>query len=278
MSTPGPVLFARFAYPPNALGYCGPEDSATLFGHAGLWQQDATPAGLAAGPAAELGALARRFEGAWPYLALIAAANRRPDPLDDAVVEAYWIGGPLLERVPAGLFANHLEQRFRSRIGGREFPDLAELAVRGGRAHHNFHVFAVYPWIGMLRAGPVAQPLQVLDACRVRWGRLLSVSDGKATVLSRPLRWTGSALRLGPARIEVATLAGVRGGLAPAVRPGDTVALHWDWVCDVLTTAQARTLCRYTVMTLALVNRALDRPVPALAIEPVRHARPATVM
>ena len=29
----GPSLFARFAYPPNALGYCGPDDSRGLLEH-----------------------------------------------------------------------------------------------------------------------------------------------------------------------------------------------------------------------------------------------------
>ena len=33
-SVPGPVLFARYAYPPNALGYCGPADSAGFLGMA----------------------------------------------------------------------------------------------------------------------------------------------------------------------------------------------------------------------------------------------------
>ena len=28
--TAGPVVFARYAYPPNALGYCGPADSGAL--------------------------------------------------------------------------------------------------------------------------------------------------------------------------------------------------------------------------------------------------------
>ena len=32
---PGPVLFARYAYPPNALGYCGPDDPAALLGMTG---------------------------------------------------------------------------------------------------------------------------------------------------------------------------------------------------------------------------------------------------
>ena len=35
--TPGPLLFARYAYPPNALGLCGAEESRTLleYGTAG---------------------------------------------------------------------------------------------------------------------------------------------------------------------------------------------------------------------------------------------------
>ena len=34
----GPLLFVRYAYPPNALGYCGPADSAALreYGAAGV--------------------------------------------------------------------------------------------------------------------------------------------------------------------------------------------------------------------------------------------------
>ncbi len=48
-----------------------------------------------------LAELARTFEGAWPYLSLIAAANRIDDPLDPRVVEAYWVGNALLDRVRA---------------------------------------------------------------------------------------------------------------------------------------------------------------------------------
>lgn len=271
MTTPGPVLFARYAYPPNALGYCGPADPAALLGNAG-------EAGAGeGGSVAELAALARRFDGAWPYLTLIAGANHRADPLDRAVVQAYWIGNRLLEGVPGGVFASHLEQRFRPRVGPREFPDLAELAVLGGRPHHNFHVFAVYPWVGLLRSGPAEHPLRVLNSCRIRWGHVLSVHSGHAVVRSRPLRWTGTELVLGPARPESATVAVPAGGLAPRVRPGDTVALHWDWVCDVLTAGQARALRRYTLLTLDLVNWALGRPVPARALEPAAPGHPVVV-
>jgi len=245
--TAGPILFARYAYPPNALGYCGPADSGALLEYA-------------AGPVSDAGlaALARQFSGAWPYLTLIAAANRYADPLAEAVVEAYWLGGPLLERIPARLLAAHVVDRFADRIGGSP-ADLAELALSGGRAHHNFHVFAVYPWVGLLRAGHVEEPMRVLDSCRIRWGRVLSVHSGLAEVESQPLCWTGRELTLGPARI-----ASVRSAVPVCV--GDVVSLHWDWVCDRLTDRQLRALRGYTLHHLELVNHRVEHSGPALAL------------
>lgn len=255
----GPVLFARFAYPPNSLGYCGPADAEALRGYA--------TAGV---PGRGLVALARQFAGAWPYLCLIGAASGRADPLDTAVVDAYWVGNRLLDRVPARLFAAHLADRFEDQarsMGRRGFDDLATLAVLGAVPHHNFHVFAVYPWVGMLRAGYAEEPLRVLNSCRVRWGRVVAVRDAVAEVAAQPLAWDGRALRLGPPRTEWARVASVAGGgtLAPAVRAGDVVALHWDWVCDVLAPRRLEALRRYTGRLLRLTNTALARP-PATAV------------
>jgi hypothetical protein len=80
-AVPGPLLFARYAYPPNSLGYCGPRDSASLLGYG---SERVVDGGLRQ--------LARGFEGAYPYLELIACATGVPDPLDHRVVEAYWLG------------------------------------------------------------------------------------------------------------------------------------------------------------------------------------------
>lgn len=253
-ATPGPVLFARYAYPPNALGYCGPDDPAALLHHA------VTGHDLPA-----LAHLARQFAGAWPYLRLIAAANGRPDPLDADVVAAYWIGNALLHGVAGTLFAAHLTERFAARAG-RGSGDIAELAVRGAPAHHNFHVFAVYPWVGLLRAGTVDHPMRVLDACRIRWGRVVAVTGDVATVTSRPLIWDGRRLRLGAARVEPATVAVDGTGVAMAVHPGDDVSLHWNWVCDVLRPDQVVTLRRVTSRVLTLTNDALRRPVAAAVL------------
>ena len=77
----GALRFAAYAYPPNALGYCGPDESHQLLEQLAAGVDDP-----------DLRRLARGFEGAWPYLELIAGANGIRDPLDSRVVEAYWVG------------------------------------------------------------------------------------------------------------------------------------------------------------------------------------------
>jgi hypothetical protein len=254
-SVPGPLLFARFAYPPNAHGYCGPDDSAALIGHAAAGESGT-----------HLVALARQFAGAWPYLELIAASAGRADPLDAGVVEAYWVGNRLLERVSPRLFAAHLADRFSTRAG-RGQADLTGLALLGAVPHHNFHVFGVYPWVGLLRAGPAAEePLRVLNSCRVRWGTVLDVHDGLARVASQPVVWDGRALRLGPVADEQVLCSSRAGSLTPTVRPGDRVAMHWEWICDVLDRRRLSRLTAYTARILTMTNEALRRPVAAAVL------------
>ncbi|MGA2837093.1 MAG: DUF6390 family protein [Acidimicrobiales bacterium] len=251
MTTPGPLLFARYAYPPNELGYCGPADAGALFGTAGEGTD-----------LRELSHLATGFTGAWPYLELIAGCNGIGDPLDERVVEAYWVGNGLLGQVPATALVTSLDERFERRVGSR-FGAMAAAAPLGGVCQHSFHVFAVYPWLGLLRAGMEGPPLTVLDRCRIRWGVVETVSGDTATVRNATLVFDGSRLALGPERVEVARL-GIDGiGLAPTVAPGDAVSLHWDWVCDVLPPGRLAWLQRCTAVNLAAVN-ALPEPGPAV--------------
>jgi len=254
---PGAVLFARYAYPPNALGYCGPDAAGELLARA---EAGADSPGLRR--------LARGFEGAWPYLELIAHANGLADPLDRSVVEAYWVGNRLLDAVTPALLHSSLEGRFRPRLGLGDFAALAdEAGGSGARPHHAFHVFGVYPWVGLLRGGRVDEPLRVLDRCRIRWGRVVEADAGRALVASRPLTWDGGALSLGAPRVEEVRCPPALGAGPEALRPGEWCSLHWDWLCDRLGPAGVRALRRHTAAQLDAVNApASGRPV---------HARPA---
>jgi hypothetical protein len=244
----GAIRFCRYAYPPNALGYCGPDDSRAILEHGA--------AGVA-GP--ELTKLARGFEGAWPYLSLIASSNGIRDPLDDRVVAAYWLGGRLLNAVDGSGLGRFVERRFKPRMG-RRWSAFSELRLDRSLPHHNFHVFVVYPWIGMLRLGHVPEPLRVLDRCRIRWGIVDSVEGEQATVRFRPLAHERDALTLGRTRRETVVVSA--GGLqfVKDLKPGDQVSMHWNWICERLDAAEVTQLGRETARALRLANAILRHP------------------
>lgn len=243
--TPGPLLFARYAYPPNALGLCGADRPRALLEYGDARVSDP---GLAE--------VARTFEGAWPYLSLIAHCNRIADPLDARVVEAYWVGNGLLDGVAPGALARHVDERFHGRIG-RAQERILDVVAAGAVPHHCFHVLAVYPWLGLLRTGIVDQPLHVLDQCRITPATVQEVgADGTLSVLARPLLWQHGELLLGEP--EPRSVRWRSDGLAFVDRPlaGEQVSLHWDFVCDRLTPAAAHALLRANRLAIGAVNRA----------------------
>lgn len=266
MSVDGPTLFARYAYPPNALGYCGPNDDGLLL-RRGAGGQGAGGS-LPGDPGGDVTALARAFDGAWPYLEFIADVTGLR-PLDREVVEAYWLGGGLLDKIDLGEYGDNLLGRLRRRAGPSA--KVPPTAPADARPDHNFHVFEVYPWMGFLVAGRGGdRPLYVLDRCRIRWGEVLAVDadrgeevrsggagEGSAEceVRFQPLVWDGAALCLGEEQRETATWTSGGIGFVQDVKPGDQVALHWGWVCDRLDPQGLEDLRRSTLRQLEITNR-----------------------
>jgi hypothetical protein len=251
----GATLFARYAYPPNERGYCGPPDSAAVlqYGVAGVVDQG-------------LVELAKGFAGAWPYLQFISTATGIGDPLDRRVVEAYWLGNGLLNRIDMTRFGDSLMDRFRRRAG-RSWGFMAEAIPEGALPHHSFHVFGVYPWVGLLGSDRGDTPLHVLQNCRIRWGQVVAIRDDQVDVLSRPLTWDGAVVGFGEPALETVRGSSNGVGLAPAYAPGDWVSLHWGWVCDRLSRRQLTSLRRYTMLQLDIVNRRVAHPGPRAALE-----------
>lgn len=239
----GAELFARYAVPPNLLGYCGPQDRALLRDLVG----DPDP------PVDELAHTAMLFEGAYPYLELIAGSSGRR-PLDRHVVDAYWIGNSLLAGLDPLTWSNAIDDRFRRRAGER-WDAIAKSLPAGGLPNHAFHVFCVYPWVGLLGSGLVEPALGTLDRCRIAWGTVVAVAEHDVRVRSKHLQWTDGQLSLGDAALD--TMA--RG--PDPVNPGDVVSLHWDTVCERLTPGRLAALRTVHDRHLQVANRVLGERV-----------------
>lgn len=234
----GPRLFARYAYAPNALGYCGPADTTALV-H---------------GTDSEIRQAAQRFSGVWPYLCVLSAMTGIPDPLDPELVDSYWLGGGIGAKLESAAFLDAL-LRVISPIAGGYWQHLTADLVSEASADHNFHVFGVYPWTRLLRRGP-APAVQVLDNCRITWARVCSRTSDAVRVRGSQVRWDGARLSLSREHTwTVPTAAALWDGAA--LEAGDHVALHWNQICGLLTTEQVERVHTSTVWHLAATNRRL---------------------
>lgn len=132
--------------------------------------------------------LAQQFEGAYPYLRLIAGANGVSVPIDPRVAEASWL-------------TTSLEM--------------------GAKLHHNSHVFDIYRRAGLMRDGHATVALDRMDGCRTGWGRVVELEG------------------------------------AEDIEPGNTVSIHWDWICERLSAEKLRCLSANTRRAISNTNATL---------------------
>ncbi len=236
----GAEMFARYAYAPNALGYCGPPLGATL--------RD--------GSVDEVRRAATGFSGAWPYLRVLSELTGIGDPLDYRLVESYWLGG--------GVGANLDPQDFLDALlgiigpqAGRYWSHLTGELAHEAAANHCFHVFGVYPWTRFLGRGMDEHPLSVLDNCRITWGTVVSRAGDDVDVRCRRLVWDGRALTLSEPSVRPLDVWADGYSAVPDAAVGDEVAVHWGRLCGRLSPEQLRALAESTDRQLRVTSQRL---------------------
>jgi len=242
MSLAGSLMCARYAFMPNKLKYCGPDENKTLFEYVTNRQPDAGLAEMLA-----------EFKGAWPNLTFIAHANGIADPLDHKVVEAYWLGNSLLNNISAKQYADYTAEQFKKQLSPSAKEPLMKRLDAGGRPHHNFYVYYLFG----LRGGKsrlITAGLPTINQCRISWGKVRQViNDQTLLVDSEQIAWNdylGEPCLI-PITREV-TCSWEGKSFVPPIQIGTYVSIHWDWVCDVLDTYQLKNLSRYDHKFLGL--------------------------
>ncbi len=236
----GAEMFARYAYAPNALGYCGPPLGAAL--------RD--------GSVDDVRNAATQFSGAWPYLRVLSKMTGISDPLDDRLVESYWLGGGIGTRLDPDEFVEELLAIIGPKAGRYWGHLTADLACEAA-ANHCFHVFGVYPWSRLLGRGMDEHPLSVLDNCRITWGTVLSRDGDDIEVSCCRLVWDGHALGLSELSARRLDVWADGYSALPNVAVGDQVAIHWGRLCGRLQPDQIHALADSTRRQLHVTNQRL---------------------
>ena len=238
----GLLSFVRYGFMPNRLGYCGPDQNSLLFQY-----------GVAGEADRGLPPVLTKFLGPLPYLRTIASAAGIGDIFDERVVEAYWVGNDLLERIHARDLASTLTERFRKELNPKIMNMVAGKVPQGARPHHSFHVFDVWRQVGRLEGNVLAS----MDSCRISWGTVRSIDDASVLVDRPALRMEGGKLALGPAEPSRAIRMLEGRGFVTDLAPGDLVSMHWGWICERISVEQAAVLERYTRHHLRLANQTI---------------------
>jgi len=243
-NTDGILRCSRYAFGPNRLHYCGPDRNSQIYTN--ITEGISDP---------DLSHTLTQFETMYPYLVHIATANHIQDPLDDRVVEAYWIGNALLEHVDKQSFYEHLVDGLglKKKLG-KSFALVEEKIGHGAVPHHSFHVLDIWK-----RTGRVEQEhtLESMDECRVGWGKVLRVSGPQIVIETESLTLVNGKLVLGLPH-ERSIMRKLEADYdIEQLKPGNIVSIHWGVICEVLTPHQQASLRRYTLQHMALANETL---------------------
>lgn len=246
----GELLHTKHAFPPNNLGYCGPDARGKILDHLHGHSHDE---GLLS--------ILTKFEAAYPFVKMIAKSNGLK-PFDYKVTEAYWLGNSLLDNVePSEFFEfSHQELNPSRKMAGKKegmrsedskslFRELGTMA----KPHHTFYVLGMYARSNV-QSSNKSKLLELMDSCRISWGRVLDVRK-QTLVVERPsLTMTQDRLALGHSTKreiqydpEIAPFS--------TIRKGDWVSIHWNFASDKLRPYQVTNLKRYTTLDIQATNR-----------------------
>lgn len=243
MSVNGSLLFAKYAFSPNKLRYCGPDDNRAIFDYCVAQQSDG---GLVQ--------LLEKFEGAYPYLKLIAKSNKIEDLFSEKVVEAYWIGNDLLDFVKDSDFYNSLKERFGKKIPSKSVKWLFTKPPVGAKPHHAFHVLDVYTKTGMMRSGVKTNVLETINNCLIIPGRVVKIDEKNLVVKYQPVVMKKGKLTFGDFVEKQIQWRYDKKTFINMPKIGDRVSFHWNWVCDILDERQSHNLKFWTGYHIDIAN------------------------
>lgn len=229
----GPKIAALYGLIPNKLGFCGPRQKKLrefIRGKLGI---------------PEIIPVLKQFEAAYPYYQLIAKKNKIKEPLNKRVVEAYWIGNELLDKIKTDDLRKLIVKTFSGPglLSKKQAEKKAAKIPEDSKPHHSFHVLILGSITGRVN---FENNTKLKDICRISWGRVNDVKKDKIIVNYNPLIGK-EVLKFGqPVKKELIWDKEI----LPEVQIGDWVSFHWKYAIQKLNERDILNLFDYTNDTL----------------------------
>ncbi len=245
MDIKGLALCCRYSYPPNSLSLCGPDKKGkqTDLNYYSTLQ------------IADRGTLEilSQFSTLMPYLSTIAHDNNISDPFDIQVVEAYWLGNNLLQKVQLKSLAHTFDEELnlKKKLNRLAMDKIFTKLAKGALPHHSFHVLNIYKRTGLL---DIPHTIQTMDACIINWGKISKIDKFKIIVDTKPLSINGDKISFGQTRSRTLMFQGDKDILSKDLKKGDWISYHWGIFCERLNRTKLNNLIYYTKLSIDFAN------------------------
>jgi hypothetical protein len=245
----GLKLAALYGFYPHQLGLCGPSNNKDSKEKLSKFLRGERV------PLFEIEKILKKFKGAFSYYQLIAKSNQIRDPFDRKVVQAYWIGNELLERVDVNELRD-LIKRHLSRSKSSSLEEIIRIIPSDAKAHHTFHVLAVGSFNNKFSFTE-----KMINLCRVSWAEVVEIKDkSKAIVRLRPLKLEKAKFILG--KKEILREVFWNPDFISELKLGQTVSLHWNHIIQILKEEEKSQLENYTYLIIKTLNKRKISPQP----------------
>ena len=177
-----------------------------------------------------------------PYLQTIAKITKRPK-FSYPVIESYWLGNKLLKKFKAKDYSVLLDYFKKQGV-----PDffIEELKLKKPKQFIPSHLFHVLH-VGVGKAsGAVPFNLNSINNCMIRWGEVRSIAKNKTTINLNSLKKSSNKYSLSKIKTQIP----FNPALAPNLKKGDTVAVHWQMVVKILEEEEINNLEYWTKKVL----------------------------
>jgi hydrogenase maturation factor len=242
MSLAGLRLAAIYGFTPCRLGFCGSGNNNNIKILEQFIKKDNSLSNKAR-------QILIGFEAAYPYYQLIAKVNKIHDPFDLRVVEAYWVGNKLLDKVDKLNFSKMISTSFikpglfsqaQAQPKIKKIPNKFYL-------HHSWHVLFIGSVTGRVNFTP-----KIVNLCVPLLARVKKTGE-KALVLCRVLKKIKKNKWQLSDWIEKKVIHDTN--FINSLKTGDMVVLHWGRVCQKIKSEQADFLANILVKNIKSFNQ-----------------------